>query len=139
LGFQLAEVGAENGVSGEAVLKAAQLPVELTRAGGGERIDHPLPLPFHLHEAALAEVGKVLGDGHLRQAEDVLEMADAEGRVLEEMHDAETGLVAEAVVDFDERQRFHTYEGIYLNGYIMQGVVWERWPAKHAKQGKGGG
>jgi hypothetical protein len=40
--------------------------------------------------------------------------------MLQQMHDAEAGLVAEAIVDIDERQWFHTYKGIYLNGYILQ-------------------
>jgi hypothetical protein len=50
----------------------------------------------------LAEVGEVLGDPDLRRGENVLEVADAEGPVTQEMEDAQAGFVAEAFVDFDQ-------------------------------------
>jgi len=53
----------------------------------------------------------VLGDLHLGLSQDVLDVADAERAVTQEVEDAQPGRVAQAFVDFDE---VDAADGIYL-------------------------
>jgi hypothetical protein len=54
-----------------------------------------------IHHAVLPEIGEMLRDFNLGCAEDLLKVANAKRATSQEMQDAEAGLVAEALVDFD--------------------------------------
>jgi hypothetical protein len=116
--FEAGEVFLELRVFAGAVLEAAEIGGELGRGFFGEVVNHPLALALDFDEAAGAEVGEVFGDFHLRLAEDVLEVADAERALREEVKEAQAGDVAEAFVDADE---FHEADFVFLGKNMPQG------------------
>ena len=61
-----------------------RLAVNSASGFAGQRIDHPILLPLGGHHFALAQVGEVLGNFHLRFVQDFLEMTDAERRLSEQ-------------------------------------------------------
>jgi hypothetical protein len=95
-----------------AVLKAAELKVEFVRTFSGQTVDDPLSTAFGFDHAMLAEIGEVLGDGDLIEAEDGLKMADAELPVRQQVENAKTGLVAKTFVYLNQFQ-FHASGRIY--------------------------
>jgi hypothetical protein len=98
------EVGFEDGIFGGAVLEAGEVGGEFAGAGffGRERVDHPVGFAADFDELAGFQVAEVFGDFDLRLVENLLEVADAERAVLEEVEDAKAGEIAQAFVDFDE-------------------------------------
>ena len=85
-----------------AVLEAAKLQIEFLGRLFGQRIDHPLLVPVRCHQFVLSQVGKMLGNGDLRDLEHRLEMADAERPFGEQMEDAQPGFIAETTVNLDQ-------------------------------------
>ena len=51
------------------------------------------------------QVGEMLGNLHLGLGEDLLDVADAQFAFMEQVQDAQPGLVAEALVDLGEFHR----------------------------------
>jgi hypothetical protein len=116
--FEASEVFLELRVFAGAVLEAAEIGGELGRGFFGEVVNHPLALALDFDEAAGTEISEVFGDFHLRLAEDVLEVADAERALREEVEEAQAGDVAKAFVDADE---FHEAAFVFLGGNMPQG------------------
>ena len=50
----------------------------------------------------LAQIGEVLGNFHLRGAEDLLKMADTKGTMRKEMQDAQPRFVTETLVNLNQ-------------------------------------
>lgn len=86
----------------DAILKAAELEIEFSRADLREAVDHPLLVAGGGDEFFAAEVSEMFGDGDLGKIQDVLKIADAERSLGEEMQDAQPGFVAEAFVDLEQ-------------------------------------
>jgi hypothetical protein len=61
----------------------------------------------HLDEAAFAEEAEVFGNLHLRLAEQFLEMTHAKRTAAQRVQDAESDLIAKALVDLDKRWAGH--------------------------------
>ena len=98
---ELFEVLAEDGMRLNAILKAAKLEVKFSRAPGREAVDHPLFVAGGGHELFAAKVSEMFGDSDLGKIQDILEIADTERGLGEEVQDAQPGFVAEAFVDLD--------------------------------------
>jgi hypothetical protein len=96
------QVAREDLVRLRAVLEARQVFLQFRGPFAGQRIDHPITLPFRFHQPTLAQIGEVLRDFDLRFPQNLLEMADAEGRLGEQMQNPQPGAVAKALIDLDE-------------------------------------
>jgi hypothetical protein len=101
-GLEAADVVLERRDLAGAVLKAGELAFEFRRPGFGEAVDHPGAVPLGGDQPVPAQVGEVLGNRDLRELEDFLEMADAEGSAVEKVKETQPGLVAETAVDLDQ-------------------------------------
>ena len=64
----------------------------------GDTVDHPVGAPLTFHQAMAFQVGKVLGNLHLGLAKHLLDMADTEGILAEQVEDPQAGHVAQATV-----------------------------------------
>ncbi|OAM90252.1 hypothetical protein AW736_01050 [Termitidicoccus mucosus] len=100
--LEAGQVAPENRVFACAVLEAGevcrQFPGRLRREG----VDHPVGLPFRPDEPPFAKVGEVFRDLYLRLAQHFLKMADAKRPPREQVQDAQTRPVAEALVNLNK-------------------------------------
>jgi hypothetical protein len=55
----------------------------------------------------MAQIGEVFGRGDLRQAENILQMTNAERRSVEEMDDTQSSPVTKAVVNLNQLRTLH--------------------------------
>lgn len=55
----------------------------------------------------MPQIGEVFGRGDLRQAENVLQMTNAEGRLREQMDDTQPSLIAKAIVNLNQFRTLH--------------------------------
>lgn len=58
-------------------------------------------MPLRVDQSFGFQIGKMLGNLHLRLVEDGLEMADAQRRLRKQTENAQSRLVAEALVNSD--------------------------------------
>ena len=82
---QCLEIAFENRIALRAILQAFQVRFQFRRAFPRQRINHPILLPLGHDHFSLPQIGQVLGDFHLRLAEDFLKMANAERSLREQM------------------------------------------------------
>jgi hypothetical protein len=113
--LELPQIVAENGVRLHAVLQAPQLQIQFRGRLFREAVNHPFPVPSGGHQAAGSQAGKLLGDSHLRQPQNVLEMTDTERALRQKVQDAETRLIAKAPVDL---KQLH----IPIQSYTIYGI-----------------
>jgi len=59
-------------------------------------------MPASLHHPRLTQVGQVFRNPHLRQFQNALEVAHAQRRLRQQMHDPQPRFVRQSVVDFDQ-------------------------------------
>ena len=78
------------------------MPAKLKALLFGELVDAPVAVLLHFDQAVRLQVAQVLGDVDLRFLEHRLEMADAKGSLGEQVQDTEPGLVAKALVNFNQ-------------------------------------
>jgi len=112
------QVITEDGICLDAVLQALQLKLKFRRRFFGKVINHPFLMPLGSHEALGPEISEVLGDGHLGQFQNRLEMADAERALGQQVKDAEPCFVTKAAINlqqFHMRHRTYTPYGICLS------------------------
>jgi hypothetical protein len=101
------EILFENGVRLHAVLQTSKVCVEFWRTLFRKPIDHPIRAFRGFHESLPLQVAEMLGNLDLRFVEQALKMADAELiSAPQEVQNAETGLVTEALVDDDQFRGF---------------------------------
>src|SRR2546423_7604456 len=102
---ELLEIARENFVRSQAILKTLQVCLQLRRTLLRQRVHHPVLIALYLHHGALAQIAEVLGNFHLRLAQDRLEMADAERRLRQQIQNPQPGAIAETLIDLDEVHR----------------------------------
>jgi hypothetical protein len=85
---QFFPVALKDGIRLSAILQALQVTLQFGRAPRRERIDHPVSVPRRDHQSPSPEIGEVLRNLHLRLAQDVLKVANAEGRRAQEMENS---------------------------------------------------
>jgi hypothetical protein len=79
-------------------------------------VDHPLLVPTGAGHVVLAQISQMFRNGHLRRAQNGLEMADAKRALRQQMQNAQAGFIAQTAVNF---QQFHlNHELIYVIKYI---------------------
>ena len=105
--MQLVEVASKNRIGLDAVLETLQIAIEFNRRPRRQRINHPVLVPLGLHQAPVTEVGEVLGNLHLRFIEDLLEVANAQGRSGEQMQNPQARLVRQTLINLD--QMIHSF------------------------------
>ena len=81
-------------------------------SGGFDRkaVNHPGPVPGAFDHALLAEIGEMLGNLRLRDAENFLEMADAKRTTCKQMDDPQPRGVAETLVNLNQFHGRHIHE-----------------------------
>src|SRR5882724_9317447 len=102
---QLFEIARENLVRLHAILQALQVRLQFRGAFLRQRIDHPVLVPLHLPHSAIAKISEVLGNFYLWLAQDRLEMADAQGRLRQQMENPQPRPVAETLIDLNQIHR----------------------------------
>src|SRR6185312_16537194 len=95
-------VAPEHRILAHAVLQAGEIGRQLRRAFRRQAVDHPIGLLARLDQPVRAQVREVLGNLHLRLAEDLLKVADTQLPALQQVQDAQPRRTTEALVDFDE-------------------------------------
>src|SRR3954470_25009500 len=100
--LQPLEVAAEDRMLVQAILQAGQVRLELTRRLRRQFIDHPITRPLDLDQPPRAEIGEMLRDLHLRLAQDLLKVADAERTLRERVQEPQPRAVTQAFVNLQQ-------------------------------------
>lgn len=100
--FQFFEVFPKDRFALDGILQALQIGIQGLRAIRWQRIDHPALVALAGRQAALPQIGQMLGNHDLRFAQDRLDMADAQRRYGEKIENPKPGLIAEALVNRDQ-------------------------------------
>jgi hypothetical protein len=109
--FETGEIPEKNGVLADTILEAREIGLKPRADPGREAVNHPVGFALRLNETMGFEIAEMLGDLHLGFAQQLLEVADTERTMTEQIENPEPGAVAEALVDLDQ---FHwvTVEGV---------------------------
>src|SRR5436189_739161 len=99
---QRLQVTSKHAVALHAVLEAFQICLQLGRGPAREGVDHPILFLLGLDETARAQISEMLGYLHLGLIQYLLEVANAEWRLGEQMQNAQPSLIAQTFVDLDE-------------------------------------
>lgn len=100
--LSFSEVRAEPLIGLRAVLEALQICFEFRRTLRWKAVNHPVRVPSGLDHPVLSEIGELLGNLHLRDVQNLLEMTHAKWPVRQEMDDPQPRDVAEALIDLNE-------------------------------------
>ena len=95
------QIAFENGICLDAVLETFQVFLQFVGATFGKRINHPIPFALRVHNVSTAQVGEVFGNFHLRFAQNILKMTNAERRFCEQMKNAQPRAITKTLIDFD--------------------------------------
>ena len=82
-----------------AVLQTLQVSFQFGGRTWGKRIDDPVPVSLGSDHSFAAQVGEVLGNFDLGLPENVLKVANAKRRPGEEVENAKTRTITEALVN----------------------------------------
>jgi hypothetical protein len=96
---ELPQIPREDGIGLDAVLQALEVFLQFGCAPRGQRIDNPVLFAICGHHASASQVGEVFRNLHLRFAENILKMTDAERRFCEQVQNAKPRPVAKAFVN----------------------------------------
>jgi hypothetical protein len=103
--FQLSEfpkVTLEQGIFAHAVLETGEIGREFAWPSGRQAINDPVGFTPGLDHPAGTQVGEVFGNLHLRFAQELLNMANAQFTAAEKSEDSQPRFVAKALVDLDK-------------------------------------
>jgi hypothetical protein len=92
--LQAGRVFAENRLFATAILEAGEILLEERGALIGQAINHPLRAALAVDHPPTTHVGEVAGDFHLRFAQDLLNVANAERTLQKKVRNAKAGSVA---------------------------------------------
>jgi hypothetical protein len=98
------QVVAKYGVGLHAVLQTAQLQVQFRGCLLRKGVNHPFLVALCSHQAVGPQVGELLGNGDLRQPQNILEMTNTKRDLLQEVEDAKTSFIAKTPINL---QQFH--------------------------------
>ena len=76
-------------------------------------INAPVAMSSHFNQTMFFEVEQVFGDFDLGLAQNGLEVTNAEGRLREEIQDAETRLVAKTLINLDQLHTVNMLHEVY--------------------------
>jgi hypothetical protein len=96
------EVALEDGLGLGGLGESMELSLDGPGRFFSEFVDDPVFVAAIGDQAAGTEEAKVFGDLHLRGVQDVLEMADAEGALQEEVQEAQAGFIRQQTVELRE-------------------------------------
>lgn len=99
---QSLKIALKDRVGLDAILQALQVRIQFALTFRRQGVDHPVLLVRGLDEATTAQVGQVFGNLNLWLFQDFLKMANAKGRLREQVQDAQARLIAQALVDLDQ-------------------------------------
>jgi hypothetical protein len=107
--FQPREILLEGRISPRTILQAGEIGPQLSRCDFRQLVNHPVPLPLTLHQAARFKIGEMLGDFNLRRAKHRLEMTHTERPLRQHVQQPQSRHIAQAFINFDQ---FHS--GIHM-------------------------
>lgn len=119
--MQAGRVFAKNRLLAAAILEAGEVLLEERGALIGQAVNHPLRAALAVDHPPTTHVGEVAGDFHLRFAQDLLNLANAERTLQKKVRNAKACSVAKALVDLDQlHARPYTRKNEYAGSKINE-------------------